>query len=258
MSKIKQFYNKHISGAKSGANFLYHCSMKKLLLILFCLPMIGFGQCLSGDCVNGKGIMKKGGERYEGCFRMHLKHGIGTVFFKGGDKYSGSFKDDNMDGYGVYTFVTGMIVKGDWEDGMCLRCDTVQFLIDNNIISGCLEGDCDNGYGVYLWPSGAKYEGEWMNGYENGKGIWYNTEGDKYVGEFKDRLREGFGVYFYENGHTYEGEWRNGNYHGEGIYSNKGRTIIMKGIWDNHVPVKYTEILKNGEKIDPKFYKSLL
>ena len=29
--------------------------MKKLLLILLCLPMIGFGQCLDGDCVNGYG-----------------------------------------------------------------------------------------------------------------------------------------------------------------------------------------------------------
>tara|TARA_B100000900_G_scaffold366503_1_gene342425 strand:- start:189 stop:344 length:156 start_codon:yes stop_codon:yes gene_type:complete len=29
--------------------------MKKLLLILLCLPMIGFGQCISGDCENGYG-----------------------------------------------------------------------------------------------------------------------------------------------------------------------------------------------------------
>ena len=32
--------------------------MKKLLLILLCLPIIGFGQktgCISGDCKNGQG-----------------------------------------------------------------------------------------------------------------------------------------------------------------------------------------------------------
>ena len=29
--------------------------MKKLLLILLCVPLIGLGQCVSGDCENGYG-----------------------------------------------------------------------------------------------------------------------------------------------------------------------------------------------------------
>ena len=29
--------------------------MKKILLIFIALPMIGFGQCISGDCENGYG-----------------------------------------------------------------------------------------------------------------------------------------------------------------------------------------------------------
>ena len=31
-------------------------TMKKLLLILLCLPFIGFGQCIKGDCENGVGL----------------------------------------------------------------------------------------------------------------------------------------------------------------------------------------------------------
>mgnify|MGYP006441038955 CR=1 FL=1 len=41
--------------------------MKKLLLILLCLPLIGFGQCISGDCENGYGTSSYGnGDKYVG------------------------------------------------------------------------------------------------------------------------------------------------------------------------------------------------
>ena len=45
--------------------------MKKLLLILLCLPMIGFGQCISGDCENGRR----------------------TFTYDDGNKYVGEYKD---------------------------------------------------------------------------------------------------------------------------------------------------------------------
>ena len=41
--------------------------MKNLLLVLLFLPLIGFGQCVSGDCENGYGIYTwDNGEKYVG------------------------------------------------------------------------------------------------------------------------------------------------------------------------------------------------
>ena len=70
--------------------------MKKLLLVLLCLPFIGFGQCISGNCVNGQG----------------------TFTWGNGDKYVGEWRNDMMHGQGTYTYSNGTIVKGPWINGI--------------------------------------------------------------------------------------------------------------------------------------------
>ena len=70
--------------------------MKKLLLILLCLPMIGFGQCVSGNCENG----------------------YGTYTDANGDEYAGEYKDGLLHGIGAYTFNDGKLIQeGLWEMG---------------------------------------------------------------------------------------------------------------------------------------------
>ena len=71
--------------------------MKKLLLILLCLPIIGFGQCISGDCENGYGTYMYSGE-WEG------------------DKYVGEWKDGLKNGRGTYTYADGTVDKGLWKN----------------------------------------------------------------------------------------------------------------------------------------------
>ena len=57
--------------------------MKKLLLLLLCVPLIGLGQeCISGDCENGYGIFYYTDnwglvDEYEGEFR----NGLFTYYF---------------------------------------------------------------------------------------------------------------------------------------------------------------------------------
>ena len=50
----------------------------------------------------------------------------------------------------------------------------------------CTQGDCKNGFGTAVYTDGDEYVGEWKNGkrYGQGTGTWAN--GDKYVGEWKD------------------------------------------------------------------------
>ena len=75
--------------------------MKKLLLLLLCVPLIGLGQktgCISGDCKNGYGtyIFGKGefeGDKYVGYSKDNMSHGQGTYTYPSGSKYVGEFKD---------------------------------------------------------------------------------------------------------------------------------------------------------------------
>jgi len=72
--------------------------MKKLLLILLCLPLIGLGQhgqCISGDCSNK----------------------FGTYHFPNGDIYEGNWCGGLMHGEGTYTSYDGTIIKSFWENG---------------------------------------------------------------------------------------------------------------------------------------------
>ena len=53
--------------------------MRKLSLLLFIVPIIGFGQCISGDCENGYGTYIYSGEwegqKYVGEWKYGKLHG---------------------------------------------------------------------------------------------------------------------------------------------------------------------------------------
>ena len=70
--------------------------MKKLLLLLLFVPLIGFGQCIKGDCENGYGTYLYEGDKYVGEWKDGKKHGEGTYTTANGHKYVGEFKDDKQ------------------------------------------------------------------------------------------------------------------------------------------------------------------
>jgi hypothetical protein len=70
----------------------------------------------------------------------------------------------------------------------------VLFLLFGFILSGCatyqcIEGDCVNGQGTYTSSNGDKYVGEYKDGKFNGQGTLTFADGEKYVGEFKDGIK---------------------------------------------------------------------
>ena len=82
--------------------------MKKLLLILLCLPFIGFGQCTSEDCLNGQGIyVFPDGKKYEGEYQKGYQHGHGIYTWPDGGNYVGEFKDGQFNGKGTQTWAQG-------------------------------------------------------------------------------------------------------------------------------------------------------
>ena len=56
-----------------------------------------------------------------------------------------------------------------------------------------------------------------LNGKPHGQGR-VTTDGDSYVGEWKDGKRHGTGTMNFSNGDVYFGEWKNARQHGQGFY----------------------------------------
>ena len=55
--------------------------------------------------------------------------------------------------------------------------------------------------------------------YDNCFGSFFFSDGDEYVGEFKDDMKHGQGTYNFANGDKYVGEWKDEKYHGQGTYT---------------------------------------
>ena len=72
----------------------------------------------------------------------------------------------------------------------------------------------DNCEGIITSSNGEEYVGEFKDGLPNGQGTYTYANGDKYIGEFKDGIRNGQGTLTLSSGRILEGQW-NGKYVGK-------------------------------------------
>jgi hypothetical protein len=65
------------------------------------------------------------------------------------------------------------------------------------------------------------------SGFKNGNcfGATNWTNGDKYVGEYKDGWFHGQGTLNYGNGEKYVGEWEYNRFHGQGIFYHRNGKV---------------------------------
>jgi len=90
-----------------------------------------------------------------------------------------------------------------------------------------------NCFGTFNASNGDKYVGEWRDGKQQGQGTYTYANGKKYVGEWRDGKQQGQGTYTYADGREYVGEWQDYKRHGQGTYTSAdGRT--WSGIWENN------------------------
>ena len=89
------------------------------LLFLVCsFPINSFGECIKGDCENGKGTFTfPDGRKYVGEFREGKKHGQGTFTFPNGRQYIGEYRKGKKHGQGTFTFPDGKKYVGKFKDG---------------------------------------------------------------------------------------------------------------------------------------------
>jgi hypothetical protein len=95
--------------------------MKELQIILIFIGQSIFlqAQCLSGDCVNGKGSYQsvKRGWKYTGQFKNGKPDGKGKMVFNDGRFYEGDFMNGKFHGNGTMHLDENVQIKGAWRDG---------------------------------------------------------------------------------------------------------------------------------------------
>jgi hypothetical protein len=81
------------------------------------------------------------------------------------------------------------------------------------------EGGDKHGRGFYYWTCGDIYVGQWRIGERTGSGKTYDSEGRLvYEGEYLNGQRNGKGVFYLQNGDCFKGDFKNDCFHGAGIY----------------------------------------
>ena len=73
-----------------------------------------------------------------------------------------------------------------------------------------------DGYGTYYWDSGDKYVGYWKNDVRQGKGTMTWATGEKYYGDYYNDKKHGKGRITWKDGGSYDGDWRDDYMTGKG------------------------------------------
>lgn len=97
-----------------------------------------------------------------------------------------------------------------------------------------------NCFGSWTASNGDKYVGEYKDGRYNGQGTYTFANGDVYVGDFKDDKRHGQGAkYFFGDskfkGDKYVGEYKDSKYNGQGVYFRADGKVGI-GEWVDNKP----------------------
>jgi len=209
------------------SRYLYIMRWLPILLLFTLSGQVALSQCISGDCINGRGIyVYPSGAKYIGDFKNGEIHGVGTCYNTNGSKYQGQWEHRYPHGKGTKTYEDGYKYTGLWNRGkpvdangnfieeyVVVRKEEKEDITD--IQSGCLSGDCVGGQGTFAYPDGSKYDGQFAGSKPNGMGTWYFPNGDRYVGSFRDNFPDGKGTFYGADGSVLEGMWRDGEYAGK-------------------------------------------
>ena len=109
--------------------------------------------------------------------------------------------------------------------GVLLDKKTNKIIYEGDLINGI----CD-GKGKYIFENGDYFIGNFSNGLREGQGNqYYENKKLQYEGSWKSDMRNGHGFYYYENGDYFIGFWKDNKKVGKGELYDKNGQIIKAG-----------------------------
>ena len=192
-------------------------------LILLICPTFLTAQCVTGNCLDGKGKYKfENGSIYSGQFSDGKLNGKGTMRYHSGDIYTGMWEDNKKNGGGKFERSNGNIYEGQFVNGKL------------------------NGKGRLLYKSKDRYVGTFIDNVPNGKGKIYFKNGNKYEGDVVSGKMHGEGSMIYKNGNFYKGAWNQNKKHGNGFFQFASGKHV-EGVWVDGKRDKTKKAIKKEE-----------
>lgn len=138
--------------------------------------------------------------------------------------YEGEMHDGMRDGRGICLYNNNTLYEGQWKKnkehgiGKLMTADRKYVIYEGSWEKGKMHGQ--GAYNYYL-DSGngppkenGKYVGQFRQNLRNGHGVYTLPNGSVFDGEFRDNIQNGYGIFRWPDGSIYEGPWRDGKRHG--------------------------------------------
>lgn len=154
---------------------------------------------------HGKGkLIIKGQGSYIGSFSYGEVEGYGEFFYQNGDVYKGYFEAGKYHGTGTYSYINGKVVSGSWHENE---------LISNNGTSSSsiaiANSTAVNTSAVISSSSSARLKDCNRNYCHDCKGKLTYSNGNTYIGRFRNGRPHGNGKVEMADGSIVHGEWKN-------------------------------------------------
>ena len=181
-----------------------------ILLILFTLGSSDLtGQCIVGNCSNGKGTyLFKDGSTYGGAFQNYFPHGYGKIKYKNGNAFEGQWVRGKKSGTGTFWFKNGNVYKGQFHEDVISGNGMMKYK-NGDTYTGTWQKNKPHGQGIYSFASGESYDGEFLSGQFHGTGIFTEKDGSRFEGVFMSGKREGSGKLIKPDGITMSQTYKN-------------------------------------------------
>jgi hypothetical protein len=120
----------------------------------------------------------------------------------------------------------------------------------------CLSGNCKNGKGIFQDSIGNKYDGEFKNGVRVGNGKMYYVSRNVYYGSWANNMKSGKGKYSFNSGDEYNGDFKSDLYEGKGEFKWANGDIYNGGWVSGKKSGNGKLILSNGNSYIGDFLES--
>ena len=134
--------------------------------------------------------------------------------------YEGEMVESKREGRGICLYSNGMLYEGEWKRnkehgrGKLMTADRRRIIYEGEFERGRMQG-----HGTYYYAQA-----------DNSRALSKDGLGSRYIGEFKENMRNGTGKYFLPDGSVYDGTWREGMMSGRGIFTWPDKSVY-DGEW---------------------------